>query len=197
MEHVVNKIILKKTPHTHRFKMADDGNQHVEDASKILMSITEKSGNLRKDLKNDILESVNTLRKVVCKMKTQLEIKSEENMRLSKEVMEVTEEMARRIDRQSVRHVAPSLDQKQWTSRNGARLVLPSEDSRTKLFSVMLKEGGGKSFKITLKAKDKSQSPDQIKLQLKKNINPTDIKVGIKTLKTLRDGRILIETGSK
>ena len=32
---------------------------------------------------------------------------------------------------------------------------------------------------------------------MKKDINPTDIIVGIKTLKTLRDGRILIETCSE
>jgi len=43
--------------------MADDVNQHVEDAFKILVSITEKSVNLRKDLKKDILESVSTLRR--------------------------------------------------------------------------------------------------------------------------------------
>jgi len=31
---------------------------------------------------------------------------------------------------------------------------------------------------------------------LKSNINPTEIKVGIGSLKTLKDGRVLIETGS-
>jgi hypothetical protein len=50
---------------------------------------------------------------------------------------------------------------------------------------------------MTLKAKDNEKSPEQIKNQLKRKINPTDIKVGIKTFKTLRDGRILIETGSE
>jgi hypothetical protein len=48
-----------------------------------------------------------------------------------------------------------------------------------------------------LKVKDNSQSPEQIKLQLKKYINPTEIKVGIKTLKTLWDRRIIIETCSE
>jgi len=61
----------------------------------MLVSIKEKSGNLRKDLKNDILESVSTLRKVFSNMKTQLETKSGENKKLSEEVMKVTEEMAR------------------------------------------------------------------------------------------------------
>jgi hypothetical protein len=32
---------------------------------------------------------------------------------------------------------------------------------------------------------------------LKSKINPTEIKVGINSLKPLRDGRVLIETGSK
>jgi len=48
-----------------------------------------------------------------------------------------------------------------------------------------------------LKGKDNIQSTEHIKSQLKKDINPTDIKVGIKTLKTMRDGRILIETCSE
>jgi hypothetical protein len=75
--------------------------------------------------------------------------------------------------------------------------VLPSEGRRRKLFSEVLKDEGEKRYKITLKAKDNRQSPEQTKLQLKKDNNPTDIKVGIKTFKTLRDGRILIETGSE
>ena len=57
----------------------------------------------------------------------------------------------------------------------------------------MLKEDGGKRYRITVKGKDNSQSTEQIKSQLKKDMNPTDIKAGIKTLKTLRDGGILIK----
>lgn len=32
---------------------------------------------------------------------------------------------------------------------------------------------------------------------MKSNINPTEIKVGLNSLKSLRDGRVQIETGSK
>ena len=60
----------------------------------------------------------------------------------------------------------------------------------------MVKDEGGKQYSITLKAKDNSQTAEQIKTKLK-DINPTDIKVGIKTLKTMRDGKILIETCSE
>jgi hypothetical protein len=56
--------------HTHtydRSKMVDDENQHVENAFNTLVSIMEKNGNLRKELKNDILQFVSTLRKVFSK----------------------------------------------------------------------------------------------------------------------------------
>jgi hypothetical protein len=46
---------------------------------------------------------------------------------------------------------------------------------------------------VTLKD---NQTADKIKEMLKSNINPTEIKVGIEALKSLRDGRVQVETGS-
>jgi hypothetical protein len=52
----------------------------VDDAIEMLLSIMEKSGNLRKDLKNDIHESVSTLRKAFILICKQLdEVKEEYN----------------------------------------------------------------------------------------------------------------------
>jgi hypothetical protein len=45
--------------------MADEESQRAECVFKTLVNITEKSGKLRKDLKNDILESVSILGKVL------------------------------------------------------------------------------------------------------------------------------------
>jgi hypothetical protein len=129
-------------------------------------------------------------------MKTRLETKSGENKKLREEVMKVAEEMVRMRDSQPVRKVARSLDHMQQTSRSEARQVPPSDGRRRKLFVEVLKDETDKRYKITLKGKDNCKSPEQIKLQLM-DINPTDIKVGIKTLKTLWDGRIIIETGSE
>jgi len=42
--------------------MADEADLQLESAFSTLLSITEKSGNLRKDLKTDIVDSVSTLR---------------------------------------------------------------------------------------------------------------------------------------
>ena len=99
--------------------------------------------------------------------------------------------------RQSLRLVAPSLNHRQHNYNGEPRQVLPSEVKRGKLFSELLKDEGGKLYRITLKAKDNSQTAEQFKTQLKKDVNPTDIKVGIKTLKTLRDERIPTETCSE
>jgi len=44
-------------------KMADDVNQDIEDVLETLVNTTEKRGNLRKDLKQDIPVSVSSLSK--------------------------------------------------------------------------------------------------------------------------------------
>jgi hypothetical protein len=48
-----------------------------------------------------------------------------------------------------------------------------------------------------LKPKDTTTTPEQIKSQLKNSINPTEIKVGIKALKTIKDKCLIIETESE
>ena len=53
-----------------------------------------------------------------------------------------------------------------------------------------------KRFKMTVKSKG-NQSPETIKGLLKPKIKPTEIRVGISTLKSLRNGKVLIETNSK
>jgi regulator of replication initiation timing len=177
--------------------MADEESQRVECVFKTLVNITEKSGNLRKDLRNDILESISTLRKVFSNLKTQLDITSDENKKLKVEVKKAQEAMVERRERPTARQVAPSLDNRRQTPSSHVRQLSPPAGRNRKLFTEVLKGGGDKRYKLTLKAKDNEKSPEQIKLQLKKEINPTDIKVGIKTFKTLQDGRIIIETGSE
>ena len=66
--------------------MATEEKQRVNDALETLLSITEKSGNLRKDLRNDIQESVSTLRKAFILIYKQLENVKEEYNSYRKEV---------------------------------------------------------------------------------------------------------------
>ena len=111
--------------------------------------------------------------------------------------MRVKDEMERTRGIRPLRQVAPSMDHSQHNYNGEPRQLVPSEVKRRKLFSEVLKDEGGRRYSITLKAKDNSQTAEQIKTQLKKDINPTDINAGIKTLKTLRGGKILIETCSE
>jgi hypothetical protein len=90
--------------------------------------------------------------------------------------------------------VVPSLDLFQQYPRTGAMQMIPSEGERSKLYSEMVKN---KSYKLTLKAKDDTLTPEQIKLQLRKRVNPTDIKVGIQVIKATKIEGILIETCSE
>jgi len=155
--------------------MPDEDDQQAENAFDTLVSVANKSGNLRKHLDNN----------------------SKEINKLSEEIMKVTEEMARTKESYSATHLAPSMDDRRHTYSGEARQVLPSKFGIRKQFLDTLKEEGGKRYRITLQAKNNSQSTEWIRNQLKYDINLTDIKVGIKAVKTLRDGRILIETCSE
>jgi hypothetical protein len=62
--------------------MADDDKSQLEGALNTLIQITEKSGNLRKDLKQDIVESVSTLRNIFINLKNRREEHNDEIDRL-------------------------------------------------------------------------------------------------------------------
>ena len=75
---------------------------------------------------------------------------------------------------------------------------MTSGGGRKKLFSEVVKnQGNNKRYRITLKPKEENITAEQIKRQLKNSINPTDIKVGIKTVKSIRDMGLIIETDSE
>jgi hypothetical protein len=102
-----------------------------------------------------------------------------------------------RGDSQTTRQVAPSLDHMQKYTRSGVQLVIPSEHGRRTCFSEAVKKEENKRYRITMTPKDGALSQEHIKNQLKRNINPTDIKVGITAIRTVRERRTLIEMGSE
>jgi hypothetical protein len=53
--------------------MASAGEDAVKDALNVLVSVTEKSGNLRNNLKKDILKAVSSLRKESATLRSQVE----------------------------------------------------------------------------------------------------------------------------
>ena len=73
--------------------------------------------------------------------------------------------------------------------------VQPSLSGARKLYSDVTSANFEKRYKLKVKSRT-NESTETIKNVLKTNINPTTVKVGIKTLKSLRDGRVLIEVGT-
>jgi hypothetical protein len=94
-------------------------------------------------------------------------------------------------------HRETSSSSTQEPARAADMAVAPPGGGGRKLFSEVLANGGKtKKFKITVTSTD-NQTSETVKEILKSNINPTEIKVGINALKTLRNGRVLIETNTK
>jgi len=80
--------------------------------------------------------------------------------------------------------------------RTASRQVLPPHDHPPKLYSDVVAGRDERTFKLSRRTKD-NHTPDEIKRLLKEKVNPTEIKVGITSLKSLRDERVIIEVGSK
>jgi hypothetical protein len=109
-------------------------------------------------------------------MKTVINAKSVGNEKLGEDVRNAREETERARNKQPERYEAPSLGHKHNT--NGEpRQVFPPDGGRRKLFSEALRGEKCKSHRITVQSKDIDQSMEQLKLQLKKDIDPTNIKV--------------------
>jgi hypothetical protein len=72
---------------------------------------------------------------------------------------------------------------------------LPPTGGQNKLYSEAVSASAEKRYKLMVKPK-LDLSTEKVKNILRRNVNPTIMKVGIRTLKSLKDGRILIETGT-
>jgi hypothetical protein len=175
--------------------MADEANLELESAPSTLLSITERSGNLSKDLKRDIVDSASTLRNIFVNLKNSA---GEQMAKISVLESEVKKAKAELQERRAVNLSASEPPSRGWfgiTPTAGVKQVLPSPGGAKKLYSEVASESIEKRYKIVVKSKS-DQSPETIKSILKSQINPTVMKVGIKSLKLLRDGRVLIEVGS-
>lgn len=89
----------------------------------------------------------------------------------------------------------PSVRQ-QEPPRPGSRQVLPPHGNNRKLYASVVAATAETKHKALVRSKI-NQTPEMIKNQLKSKVNPTEIKVGITSLKMLRDGRLMIEASSK
>ncbi|PSN46678.1 hypothetical protein C0J52_06387 [Blattella germanica] len=160
------------------------------------MNVKETSGNLKKELRNDITESVSTLRKIFINFKNQIVEQKSEIVVLEQELSKAKADLAAcNVSGPTARGGREA--SWQGTPRTAPRQVLPSTASEKKTYSeVCAGIPVGKRFKLTVKSKQ-NQNPEVVKKLLKQKISPTEMKIGISTFKTLKDGRILIEASTK
>ena len=177
--------------------MADDVIQGIETALNTIASTKELSGNMKKELKNIIFKTVNTLRKLFVKLKDMYDCKTKTISELETLVANTKADHDETRNRTARGHGAPSLIPRRELPRTADTVMAQPGVEQTKLYSEALR-GKFKQKRHTLTVTSKeSHPPDTIKGLLKSKINPTDLNVGINSLKVLRDRRVQIETGSK
>jgi hypothetical protein len=195
--------------------MADELWEDIASALSTIVDTTDKSGNMKKELKNTIAETVSTLRNLLAKLKDISESKTKAISDLETAVTKMRAQYEEGREKCNKWHASPSVVPRQETGGSrtqgytapsmnfnqepvGSRAqeVVPSSDRRELYSSVLRSKPQRQQFKVTVKSKDKL-SAEAIKGILKSKINPTDIKVGINSLKALTDGRVLITTTKK
>lgn len=94
-------------------KMANDDKDGVERGLARLIGVIEKSGNLRNDMRKDILEAVSSLQNYFVQVQSELEAKPAAHKELEREAKESREEIQSLWDAGSSKmgHVVPPLDQ--------------------------------------------------------------------------------------
>lgn len=165
--------------------MAGEVEELVSDALSALVSVTEVRGNLRKDLKNNILDAVSKLRSAFTTLQTRV---TDNNVEISELKLQIDKyrteiQCGKDVTRNSVMggNIKPVSSQRRLFSDVVGTGTTPCIEKRYKLM-------------VTSKLKE---SAEAVKTVLKSKVNPTALNVGIKTFKSLKDGRVLIETVSK
>ncbi|KAJ9594730.1 hypothetical protein L9F63_013940 [Diploptera punctata] len=166
--------------------MAEVQKCDFDSALEKLIEVTEKSKKLRSDLKQDIMQAVSELRTSFCNLMNEVEEKNKTISVLAEKVKKAEEihndVTGNRSLVGAIGHHAPSV----CGSSNYSAAV---RGNRPQTIYE-------KNYKLVLKSKQ-NESTDAMKVLLKRNINPTQLKVGIRSMKALRDGRLIIESGKK
>jgi hypothetical protein len=168
--------------------MADEVDLQLESAlSTLLLNITQKSGNLRKDLKQNIVDSVSILRSIFANLKNSAEEHIAQITQLEREINKAKAELHQsRVANLPVRAQLSRGGIGQTPVTSGINQQ-PSSGGGRKLYSEVLSSCLDKRYKLTVKSKS-NQSTGMITSVLKTKVNPTEIKVGIKSFKSLKAG---------
>jgi hypothetical protein len=162
----------------------------------MIVNFTDKSWNMKKELKKSIHEAVTKLRNLSFILKTNLLEKTEENNKMQNEVKQLKDTLEKWKSTSSVRQVLPSLTSSSGLTSRGTAVSAPPIGSKKKLFSEVLCGKNEEQHKLTVKPKD-NWLTEEFKKLLKSKIDPVNMKIGIRTFKSLKNGNVLIEADSK
>jgi len=176
--------------------MADDVSQQIENALNTIVNVTDRRGNLKKELKLSIHETVSNLRKIVFTLKSDLQAKAEENIKTRNEVKQLKDTLENWKSTASARRVATSFASFTELTSQGTAVSTTSSGGKKKLLSEVLSGGNTERHRLTVKPND-NKTAEEIKKLLRSKIDPVNTKIGIRTFKSLKKGNVLIEADSK
>jgi hypothetical protein len=162
--------------------------------------VTEKSGNLRNNLKKDILKAVSSLKKNLLrgeaedknKLIVDLEMKAAETKITLKELQSGVGSNCRGDKEVTSVGLQANFNDSDWN------VALSAGRTRMRYSDIVADRRQGnvpydnKMYKLFVKSKN-NQSAEYTKTVLKSKLNPSKMKVGISALKTLKNGQLLIE----
>ena len=122
-------------------------------------------------------------------------MKAEENIKTRNEVKQLKDTLEKWKSTTSARQVAPSFASFTELTSQGTAVSAPSSGGKKRLFSEVLSGGNAERHRLTVKPNDKTAK--EIKKLLRTKIDPVNMKIGIRTFKSLKNGNVLIEADSK
>jgi hypothetical protein len=163
--------------------MAVKVSQQIDDALNKIVKLTDQSGNLKKELKREIHEIVSSLRNLIFTLKENLNERTSENSQLLNEVNDLKKDLVAYKQTHTVGQVAPSIGSPLGLNRRGNMATTPPSDGSKELYAEALKRKNVRRYKITVKSKE-NQPADAVKEMIKSCIDPVDMKIGIRALRT-------------
>ena len=177
--------------------MANDVSLQIDNALIVIVNVTERSGNLNKELKHQIQETVSHLRKLVVTLECELLEETETNRKMTIEFKQLKDALLEKKK--------PTTPLKQVATYSNCNTVLTSCGTAASappccitnnLYSEVLGGRHEERHKVTVKPKS-NQSTEEIKQLLKSRTDTINMKIGIRTLKSLKNEHALIGADSK
>ena len=91
----------------------------------LIVNLTDKSGNMKKELKKSVHEAVSNLRNLIFALKSNLQEKTEENSRTQNEVNLLKDALQKWESTSTTRQVAPSVTSRPGLTSRGTADAAP------------------------------------------------------------------------